>query len=262
MKNFIEKSTLILLALTGIILIALQIKVFGFLLLGIGSLLLLLCRAIFRDNIVLIYASLAILGISPIDTGIDLPHMIILGTLLVSAIALPYLLSTFLYKDHLVTFQFHHGRAWKKTEILYVIVTGIVSYFAFPYFLKATGSYMNWTVEPGVENLILLFIGTNALGIWDELFFVNTVLGILRHHLPFAFANLLQSILFTSFLYELGFRGYFFVIIFLFALLQGYIYKKTESLFYVITIHLVADLFLYLALIHLHHPSWPHIFLR
>src|SRR5438105_3569702 len=127
--------------------------------------------------------------------------------------------------------------------------------------LKSSGSYVNWTVDPGVSNLVRFFIGTNALGIWDELFFVSTVLGLLRRHLAFPIANLTQSILFTSFLYELGFRGWAFLVIFLFALVQGYIFKKTESLFYIITIHLTFDLILYLALIYTHHPSWMPIFI-
>lgn len=110
-------------------------------------------------------------------------------------------------------------------------------------------------------NVVLLcIIGTQALGLWDELFFISTTLGLLRQFFPFAVANLFQAIMMTSFLYELGFRKWVFLILFLFSLLQGYIFKKTESLFYVITIHLTLDLVLYLALIHAYYPMWLPIF--
>lgn len=260
-KKYVEYGSILLLDCAAIVLIALQMKLFGWILLAVGAIMLLFCNKQFRNNIFLIYVSIAILGVTPITTDISYSHMLLMGFLLILAIAIPYLVSRYLYKNKLVTFKFHHGRRWYKSEIFYVILTAVVTYLFFPLMLGQTGSYLNWTVAPGADNLIRLFIGTNALGIWDELFFVSTVLGILRKHLTFPLANLAQSVLFTSFLYELGFQGWSFAVIFIFALLQGYIFKKTDSLLYVITIHLVADLILYLVLIHLHNPTWIPIFI-
>jgi membrane protease YdiL (CAAX protease family) len=261
MKKYIEYLSLILLALSGIVLIGLQIKPVGWVLISIGAIVLFFCDKKFRNNIFLIYLSLSLLGITTITTDVSYQHMVMMGTTLILAVIIPYLISRYLYTDHVVQFQWHHGRQWYKTEILYIFFTAAISYLLLPFFLRDTGSYQNWTVEPGVDNLIRLFIGTNGLGLWDELFFVSTVLGILRRYLPFAQANIVQSILFTSFLYELGFRGWGFLMIFVFALIQGYVFKKTESLLYVITIHLTLDFILYLALIHSHHPDWLPIFL-
>jgi len=77
----------------------------------------------------------------------------------------------------------------------------------------------------------------------------------------FALANLIQAVFFSSFLYELGFTGWGFIMIYLLSIIQGYIYQKTGSLFYVITIHLTLDIILFLALINAHHPTWVPIFL-
>lgn len=236
-------------------------KIFGFLLLTIGVFLLFACRRQFAKDILLIYISLLILGITAINTDISYAHMLAMGTTLFIAVALPYFVSRFIYRDNLVKFKFHHGRAWYKREIAYVFLTAIVCYFLLPYYLANTQSYLNWRVDPGVSNVVRLFIGTNVLGIWDELFFISTVLGILRRFLSFSLANIVQSVLFTSFLYELGFRGWGYIMIFLFALIQGYVFKKTESLFYVITIHLTLDFILFLALINAHHPTWIDIFI-
>lgn len=260
MRKYIEYSSIILLDIAAIVLIALQMKLVGWLLLGAGAFLLLFCSKAFRKNLFLLYISLGLLGVTPITTDISYFHMVEMGLLLSLAIAIPYCISRFAYKEHAVRFKFHHGRKWYKSEILYIGITAFLSYILLPFLLRETGSYHNWSVEPGAENLIKLFIGTNALGIWDELFFVSTALGILRRFLPFNYANLAQSVLFTSFLYELGFRGYMFIVIFIFALIQGYIFKKTESLFYVITVHLTLDFILYLVLIYLHHPQWLPIF--
>ena len=49
---------------------------------------------------------------------------------------------------------------------------------------------------------VALFVGTNALGTWDELFFICTCFALLRRHLVDWQANLIQAVLFTSFLWE------------------------------------------------------------
>lgn len=261
MVNTFKLLNCFLLSFCAIILIGLQLKVFGWILFLLSIIFLLFSPKQFRKDMVLIYLSLGLLGLTPITTSISSLHIFQMGTLLTLAVAIPYCISRFIYKDYLVRFKFHHGRSWYKIEVLYILITALIAYFVLPFALANTGSYHHWRVDAGIRNLFVLFLGTNGLGIWDELFFVSTVLGILRRHISFSLANLTQSFLFTSFLYELGFRGWLFIVIFLFALLQGYILKKTESLFYVITIHLTLDLILYLTLIHAYHPTWMPIFI-
>lgn len=261
MSKLFEYISLLLLCVTAVVLIALQIKPFGWYLLAAGLFALFFCPKEFRKHIFLIYISLAILGITSINTEVSVLHMTHMGIMITLALLVPYYISRYVYKDHIVKYQFHHGRRWNKWEIFYIFFAAAVTYLVFPFMLRETGSYLNWTVEPGVYYLGLFFIGTNALGIWDELFFVNTVLPILRKHLPFTPANLIQAVLFTSFLFELGFRGWAFLLIYIFALLQGWVYKKTHSLLYIIAIHLTVDLILYFVLIYLHHPDWLPIFI-
>jgi membrane protease YdiL (CAAX protease family) len=170
-------------------------------------------------------------------------------------------ISRYLYHDHVISFPFRHGRRWYRTEIGYIFFTAAVAYFVLPFYFSNTGAYHNWPVTPGAGHLIVLFLGTQALGLWDELFFVNTVLTLLRRHLPFVWANLIQAAFWTVFLFELGFRGWAPVLIYPFALLQGYIFKRTGSLLYIITIHLTLDLVLYLALLHAAYPAWLNVFL-
>lgn len=259
-RRLFEYINILLLCASAVVLIALQMKLYGWILLVIGALTLFLCRKEFAKNLLLVYASLSILGVTSINTDISYVHMAEMGIALFLAVAIPYTISRYIYKDHLVRFKFHHGRKWYKSEVLYVLAAGVAAYFLIPFYLRDTAAYLNWTVDPGASNIVRLFIGTNVLGIWDELFFVSTVLGIFRRFLSFMWANLAQSVLFSSFLYELGFTGWGFGMMFLFALLQGYIFKKTDSLIYVISIHLTLDFILFLALIHAHHPTWLPIF--
>lgn len=261
MKKFFEYLSLFLLCVSTIALIGLQFKIVGTVLLLLSALSLFLCKKQFRKDIILIHISIGILSVIPITTDISYGHVFVMGSGIWAAVGIPYVISRFLYKDHLVTFKLHHGRKWYKKEFLYIAVTAVVAYFLIPFYLHNTGAYMNWRVEPEVSYLTRFFIGINALGIWDELFFISTVLGILKRHIDFRVANLVQATLFSAFLYELGFSGWGFIMIYALAIIQGYIFKKTESLFYVITIHLTLDFILFLALINAHYPTWVRVFL-
>lgn len=215
----------------------------------------------FRRYAPLLLISLGLVATTPINTNISYPHMFIMGGMLALAVAIPYYFSHYIYRDGLITFPWHHGRRWYRSEILYVFLTAAATYLIMPFYLTETGSYRNWTVIPGISHILRLFIGTNFLGIWDELFFVTTILTIFRQYLPFWYANIAQSLLWITFLYVLGFRGWGPTILFLFCLSQGYIFRRTKSIIYILTIHLTLDFILFLTLLNTHYHSWIPIFI-
>ena len=147
----------------------------GWILLLVSAGTLLFCSKQFAKDLLLVHISLAILGTTEITTDIGYRHMFEMGAALFLAVVIPYVVSRYIYKDYLVRFQFHHGRQWFRSEIIFIGMTAIISFFLLPFYLKSTGAYMNWSVEPGVTYISRLFVGTNALGIWDEFFFVSTV---------------------------------------------------------------------------------------
>lgn len=260
-KAYSQSLSILLLCLGGVALIALQMQVIGYIVLAGCAVSLVFAERVFAKDIWLILVSILILGVTRVDTDTSVVHMLQMGALLMAAVAIPYLVSRFYYGDHAVRFPWKHGRFWYKSEVAYIVVAGGIAYVLLPFYLQNTGAYLNWPSAADAGSLVRLFVGTNALGVWDELFFVTTVLGLLRRHFSFGAANIFQAILFTSFLYELGFTGWGPAMIFAFALLQGYIFKRTESLLYIVTIHLTVDCVLFLALIHAHHPSMMPIFM-
>lgn len=256
-----EYFNLALLLITAVVLLALQYKLLGFILLVTGGVLLLTCRYEFRRNIALAYGCLALLGITPINTTINFSHGLAMGIPLIIVVLAPYLITKKIYKNHIISFPFGRGRHWKKRDIGYVLFTAAIGFLILPPMLRSGNSYMNWEILPGAYELAESYIGLNVVGIWDELFFVSTIFAIFRRHYPFWVANFSQAVFFTSFLYTLGFQGWSPLIIFPFALSQGYIFVKTHSLFYVLTIHLTLDLVLHLTLVYLHHPAWLPFFI-
>ena len=215
----------------------------------------------FSRHMLILIAMVGLLGVVPINTDISYSHTSIMGGALLLTIFVPYLITSRVFKEKVITFPFSFGRKWYKREIAYVLFAGLVSYLILPFYLANMHSYLNWGVVLDPSHIIRLFLGTNALGIWDELFFVGVCLALLRQHLPFIWANAAQAALWTTFLYELGFRGWGPFAIFFFAMSQGYIFKKRKSLLYIITVHLTIDFMLFLVLIHLHHPEQLRIFI-
>jgi membrane protease YdiL (CAAX protease family) len=101
-----------------------------------------------------------------------------------------------------------------------------------------------------------LFWGCNLVGIWDELCFVNFVFVLLARRLDFREALLVQAVFFTSFLHEMAFVGWGPVVIFCFALIQGFTYHRTRSLLYVVVLHLIVDSILFYWIANRYYPGW------
>ncbi len=240
-----------------------ELKTLGWMLLALAAIIPLASyKTRFGRHMLLLVGMLALLGLVPINTTITFKHVTIMGGLLALTILVPYFVARDWFKEKLlITFPFRTGRKWYRKEIAYILFAGAAAYLLIPYYLGTTGSYLNWTVVLDPFYIFQFFLGTNGLGIWDELFFVGICLALLRHHVPFIWANLAQATMWTAFLFELGFRGWGPIPIFVFALSQGIVFKNTKSLLYIITIHLTIDFVLFLTLIHLHHPEYLRIFI-
>ena len=109
-----------------------------------------------------------------------------------------------------------------------------------------------------------LFLGINMVGIWDELFFVNTVFAVLRSLFSFRVANALQAVVYTAVLYDMAFTGIGPLVILAFAWTQGAMFEKSEGLIWVLIVHLVVDFFLVAAIVGSSYPGvgfdylWTH----
>jgi hypothetical protein len=238
-------------SVAGFVLFALDQSLPGYALLAAGLVVAALVdRLLFRD-LALIAAGVAIISAVPITTDVSTSHMV----------GIPYAVSRFVTKEHAVVFPVRTGQKWTRAEKWYLPAVVVIGYALLPVYMIRTGVYMNWPAVHDPEGITRLFVGTNALGIWDELFFICTCFALLRRHLPDWQANLLQAVLFTSFLWELGFRSWAPLFIYPFALLQARIFTVTKSLSYIVSVHLLFDFVLFLVLLHAHNRTWIDIFL-
>jgi hypothetical protein len=250
-----------LVSFSGFVLFVLEQSIAGYGLLAVSVLLAGFIGGELLRDLALIAAGLVAMSLVPITTDISTAHMLHMGSAMILAVGIPYSVSRFVFKDHAVRFPVRTGQAWTRAEKWYLPAVVVLGYAVLPAYMINTGVYRNWPAVSEPDGIIRLFLGTNVLGIWDELFFICTVFVLLRRHLPVAQANVLQAVLFASFLWELGFHAWAPLFIFPFALVQAFIFTRTKSLSYIVCVHLLFDFVLFLVLIHAHNRAWIDIFI-
>lgn len=252
----------VLLSASAFFLFALQWSVAGY-----AAILAALIMAVFVDRMLfrdlgLIALGLLIISLVPLNADLSIGHMVQMGSALALAVLVPWAISRFILREKVIRFPVLTGKKWSLPAKLYLPGVVILGYLILPIYLISTGVYRNWpdaTEDPTV--FWRLFVGVNSVGIWDELFFICIAFTLLRRHFPLWMANLLQAVIFSSFLWEIGYQAWGPLLTFPFALLQGYTFSLTKSLSYVVSVHLLFDFVLFLALVHAHNRDWLPIFL-
>jgi membrane protease YdiL (CAAX protease family) len=212
-------------------------------------------------HLALIAAGMVIISLVPLNADLSLGHMALMGSALALAVLVPWFVDRFVFREKIIRFPIATGRKWSLTAKLYLIGVVALGYFILPVYLISTGVYQNWPDASDPTIFWRLFLGVNTVGIWDELFFICTAFTLLRRHFPDWQANILQAVIFCSFLWEIGYEAWGPLLTFPFAMLQGYTFKLTKSLTYVVSVHLLFDLVLFLALVHAHNRDFLPIFI-
>ena len=150
-------------------------------------------------------------------------------------------------------------------EVFYTLLAIPLAWGVFQlyFFVLSPEVPFNWSLppEPQTEPLLRLFSGINAVGIWDELFFINVSYAIIRSLFPYLTANLAQSVIYTTVLWTMAFRGVGPLLVYIFAFTQGAMYERSKSLLWVLIVHLIVDYFLFQAIVTAYYPNfevWWH----
>ncbi|HSL38671.1 MAG TPA: CPBP family intramembrane glutamate endopeptidase, partial [Arthrobacter sp.] len=159
-------------------------------------------------HIALIAAGMVIISVVPLNADLSIQHMLLMGGALALAVLVPWLVSRFAYREDIIKFPVNTGRKWPLTARLYLIGVVLLGYFILPVYLISTGVYQNWPDASDPAIFWKLFLGVNAVGIWDELFFICTTFALLRRHFPDWLANILQAVIFSAFLWEIGYQAW------------------------------------------------------
>jgi hypothetical protein len=215
---------------------------------------------LFRD-LLLVAVGMVIVSVISVKADISWGNFFLVGFVLAAAVAVPYLISRVGFKDHAIRFPWKTGQRWSRVQWGYFALVLALGWFILPFYFISSGVYLNWPEVTAPDEIGRLLVGVNAVGTWDELFFICTVFVLYRRHLVFWQANLLQMVVFVSFLWELGYQSWGPQLTIPFALLQGFTFMITKSLTYVLIVHLLFDLVVFLVIVHARNPGALPIFL-
>ena len=246
---------------SSVALFGFQVAPVGYAMLAAGLLLALAVdRPLFR-HLCLVAASLVVISLVPLEADLGDAAIARFAVVLSTAVLGPFVVSRLLWREDVIRFPVRTGRTWSRFEYCYLVLVVGLGYLVLPVYFITSGAYRNWPPINEAGEVARLFVGVNAVGLWDELFFICTVFALLRRHFGFAQANVLQATVFVSFLWELGYQSWGPLLTVPFALLQGYIFQRTRSLTYVVCVHLAFDVVIFGVLVHAHNPGWLQIFL-
>ena len=220
-----------------------------------------LTRGLLKD-LVLVAAGMIIVSVISVKANIEWLNFFTVGIVLALAVATPYLLSRFVFKDRAIRFPWRAGKKWSTLQWSYFALILFLGWLILPFYFISSGVYLNWPESvTSPDEIGRFFIGVNAVGTWDELFFICTVFVLFRRHFAMWQANLLQMVIFVSFLWELGYTAWGPLLTIPFALLQGFTFTITRSLTYVLIVHLLFDLVVFLVIVHARNPAMFPFFL-
>jgi membrane protease YdiL (CAAX protease family) len=215
----------------------------------------------FARDLSIIAACLALISAISVEADISWTNIARMGLVLSAVVIGPWLVTRYVFDDRTIRFPLRRGQPWSRWEWAWLVFVVVVAWAVLPQYFIRTGVYLNWPPLTNWSEIVRLFFGVNAVGIWDELFFICTVFALLRRNFSFWSANVFTSIIFVSFLWELGYRSIGPLLTIPFALVQAFIFTRTKSLPYTVTVHLLFDALVFLTIVHAHHPQALPIFI-
>ena len=256
-RTALRVASAVLVAGAAILLFAVHVRPLAYVPLVLGVALAFAVDRRLGKDLLLIAVGQAIISTISLHAALDNAAMVRFTVALSLAVLVPWAISHFIFKDRVIVFPVRTGRRWNRPQWIYLGVVVLLGYLILPFYFIGSGAYLNWPAIHSGEEIARLFVGVNAVGIWDELFFICTAFALLRRHFPLWTANVLQATIFVSFLWELGYREWGPLLTIPFALVQGWIFSWSKSLAYVVTVHLLFDAVVFMVLVHAHNP---HLF--
>lgn len=215
-----------------------------------------------RRRMLVLLGCVAILGATDINTSLSNRNFILVGVPFLLVILLPGLILQ-RTDPGVIRYRFLPKKV-RRADIIYTLISIPLAWAILKFYWWVNPDlYTHWPLpaEPDAGEIRRLFIGINLVGCWDELFFVNTMFAVLRSLFRYPIANTVQAVVYTAVLYDMAFTGIGPLIVYAFAWTQGAMYEKSESLIWVLLVHLIVDFFLVAAIVSSHYPDYGLDFL-
>jgi len=221
-----------------------------------------------RRRMGILLGCVAILGATDINPSLSDENFLRVGIPFTLVIVLPSVLQRFGDRG-VIRYRFWPEKV-RRQDVIYTLLSIPLAFLVLKGYEWGNRVFFDhelfrtWVLpedEPDPAMIRRLFIGINLVGIWDELFFVNTCFALLRSLFRYRVANAVQAVVYTAVLYDMAFVGCGIFVVYLFAWTQGAMFEKSESLVWVLVVHLIVDYFLVAFIVQSYYPDYGLDFL-
>lgn len=221
-----------------------------------------------RRRLAVLLGCIALLAACDINPSLSPENFLQVGLPFTLVLLLPPLALRLWGEEEILRYRFL-PRRWRRSDLAYTILSLPLAWMVLRGYewgnreLFSDELFRHWTLggTPDPTEIRRLFLGINLVGIWDELFFINTAFALLRSLFTFRVANAVQAVLYTAVLFDMAFTGCGVLIVFLFAWTQGAMFEKSEGLLWVLIVHLVVDYLLVAFIVQTYYPDYGLDFL-
>ena len=141
------------------------------------------CRRLDRAlaaDLLLIGIGIGIVSTISVAANISYANMLFMGIVLTLAVAVPYLIERFGYRRRSIRFPMKTGKRWSTLRAFLLAACRASRLGDSAELLHRLRCLPALAGHPSPDELARLFVGVNAVGIWDELFFICVVFTLLR----------------------------------------------------------------------------------
>ena len=91
-------------------------------------------------SLLLIGFSLGVIGTISLEADISYGNIILMGSVLLIAVVVPYVVDRFVFKRHIVRFPINTGRRWTTAEKWYLIIVVGLAWVIMPFYFINSGT--------------------------------------------------------------------------------------------------------------------------
>ena len=194
----------------------------------------------------MIILSLGVVYMTPFHLGGSIPNIFVCLTILLLALAIPYVGSHRLFRHSLIHFRLSF-RGWSRLEFATFLGSVIIAIAFLAGYLLVGDAYKHWKLDTTYD-IVVAFTLIMLIGMWEEFYFIASVFGVFKKFMPVVCASALQAVLFSGFLYQFGFQGWIVPFTLIYAFVQGLTFYRFRNLALNLSIHFCVDLAVFIFL--------------
>ena len=151
-------------SLSAFLMFGIQHEPSGYAVLAVSVILAFVVDRELGKSLLLIGFSLGVIGTISLEADISYGNIILMGSVLLIAVVVPYVVDRFVFKRHIVRFPINTGRRWTTAERWYLIIVVGLAWVIMPFYFINSGTYLNWPAVQEPTEIVRLFVAVNAVG--------------------------------------------------------------------------------------------------